>query len=129
MSFSPFVLDASEIAVVDHMLAGGAVVSAQLPRPSRWTPERRLAGSVLAAALVEIRDHHQKPEYRRAIGQDLEWVFSDDDEWPFSFVRLCDAFGVEPTYVRGLVQRWLGSRRAARRESHAPAHAVRHAGA
>jgi hypothetical protein len=107
MSFSPFVLDASEIPVLEHMLAGGAVFAAQLPTASRWTPERRLAGTVLAAALVEVRDHHQKREYLRAIGQDLEWIFSEEQNWPFSFVRLCDAFGVEPEYVRALVLRWL----------------------
>lgn len=129
MSFSPFVLDSSEIRVVEHMLAGGALVAAQLPTPSRWTPERRLAGTVLAAALVEVRDHHAKPEYKRAIGQDLEWIFSDDQDWPFSFLRLCHAFGVEPDYVRALVQRWLRSRGGARRESGACAPAVRHASA
>jgi len=129
MSFSPFVLDASEIRVVEHMLAGGALVPAQAPLPTRWTPERRLAGTVLAAALVEVRDHHQKPGYQRAIGQDLEWIFSDDQDWPFSFVRLCHAFGVEPDYVRTLVQNWLRSHGRSMRKSGAPPHAVRHAGA
>jgi hypothetical protein len=121
------VLDSCEIRVVEHMLAAGAFVAAQLPAPTRWSPERRLAGTVLAAALVEVRDHHDQPKYRDAIGQDLQWIFSDDQEWPYSFVRLCHAFGVEPEYVRAVVQRWMRSRIGAIREPAGPA--VRAAGA
>ena len=127
MSFSPFVLDSSEIPVVEHMLAAGTIVAAQAPAPTRWSPERRLAGTVLAAALVEVRDHHDQPKYQGAIGQDLQWIFSDDSDWPFSFVRLCHAFGVEPEYVRTVVQRWLSSPVDEIREPGAPA--VRSAGA
>ena len=95
------------VNVIAHLLAGAALVPAQTPTPSRWSPERRLASAVLAAALAEVRDHHAKASYRRAIDRDLEWIFSDDMQWPFSFVPLCHALAVEPDYVRTMVRRWL----------------------
>lgn len=95
--------------VIEHLLAGAAILPAQTPTPSQWSPERRLAGAVLAAALAEVRDHHAKASYRRAIDRDLEWIFSDDIQWPFSFVPLCHALAVEPDYVRAMVRRWLSN--------------------
>ena len=35
-----------------------------------------------------------------------EWLFSDDARWPFSFVSICAALGLEPTYLRRGLQRW-----------------------
>jgi hypothetical protein len=130
MSLSPWLPDSSDLPMLEHLLEGGGVVAAQAPSPCNWSPERRLAGAVLASALVEVREHHAKPGYRRAVGKDLEWIFSDDQQWPFSFVRLCQALGVEPDYVRVWVQRWLGSEatRAFDNASH-PVRAIRHAGA
>lgn len=29
-----------------------------------------------------------------------EWILSDDHRWPFSFVNICDALGLEPTSLR-----------------------------
>jgi hypothetical protein len=35
-----------------------------------------------------------------------EWFFSDEERWPFSFVNVCRALGIEPDYVRrGLKRR------------------------
>jgi hypothetical protein len=127
---SPWLPDSSDLPVLDHLLAGGAVVAAQMPSPCRWSPERRLAGAVLASALVEVREHHAKPGYRRAVGKDLEWIFSDDQQWPYSFVRLCEALGVEPDYVRVWVQRWLNAETTpANGNGTSQARAIRHAGA
>ena len=92
--------------VIGHWLASGEILPSQGPSPSGWSPEKKLAGAVLAHTLIEIRDHHHEPHYRRRIAQDLEWVNSDDTEWPYSFVRLCDLFGLELEYVRGIVARW-----------------------
>lgn len=32
--------------------------------------------------------------------EEEEWVLADDTEWPFSFLRLCEAFGIEPDSLR-----------------------------
>jgi hypothetical protein len=130
MSLSPWLSEASDLPGLDHLLAGGAVVAAQAPSACHWSPERRLAGAVLASALVEVREHHAKPGYRRAVGKDLEWIFSDDQQWPFSFIRLCQALGVEPDYVRVWVHRWLhAAPNRVNGNGGNPARAIRHAGA
>jgi hypothetical protein len=130
MSFAPWLPDSSDLPVLEHLLAGGTLVAAQARSPSHWSPERRLAGAVLAAALVEVREHHAKPSYRRAVGKDLEWIFSDDQQWPFSFVRLCQALGVEPDYVRVWVHRWVRSTaEPPSGNGGTPARAIRHASA
>jgi len=38
------------------------------------------------------------------------WVASDDTEWPFSFLNVCQHVGVSPEYVRTCMKQW---RRAA----------------
>lgn len=96
-----------ELSVLSHFFAGGEIVSAQLPSPSIWTAEKKLAAAVLAGALVEVRDYHDQPQYRRRVEQDLDWIMMDDAVWPFSFVRLCHLFGLEPEYVRKTVTHWL----------------------
>lgn len=98
--------EGGDTGVIHHFLATGEILPAQMPSPSNWSPEKKLAGAVLAHTLIEIRDHQRDPHYRRRIAQDLEWVASDDTEWPYSFVPLCELFGLEPQYVRSTVARW-----------------------
>ncbi|HVO28302.1 MAG TPA: hypothetical protein VMW56_32265 [Candidatus Margulisiibacteriota bacterium] len=113
-----------DTSVVGHLLATGEMLPSQMPSPSDWSPEKKLAGAVLAHTLIEIRDHHGDPQYRRRIAQDLEWVNSDDTEWPYSFVPLCELFGLEPEYVRSTVMRWTQMQPA---EPQRPWSAHRHA--
>jgi len=107
MAVPQFGSDGIDLGIIDHLLAGGEMVSAQLPRRSNWSPERKLAGAVFAQALIEIRDRHADPKYARRVAEDLDWIASDDTAWPYSFVPLCELFGLEPDYVRLVVQRWL----------------------
>lgn len=98
-----------DIPVLDHLLASGEILPSQLPSASDWSPEKKLAAAVLGGALLEVRDHHDDLSYRRRVAQDLDWIFTDDHHWPFSFVRLCELFGLEPQYVRAIVRRWQAS--------------------
>lgn len=41
------------------------------------------------------------------------WVMSDDTDWPFAFVNVCNAVGLSPGYVRTAMRKW---RRKAVRE-------------
>lgn len=95
------------LAVVDDMMAGGELLPAQLPAATHLTPEKKLAAAVLASALVEVRDHHGSPSHRHRVNEALEWIALNDREWPFSFVRLCDLFGLEVEWVRGVVAGWV----------------------
>lgn len=89
-----------------HLLAHGTVVASLPPRSSTWSPEKRLAGAILASALVEIRDHQGDHGHGQSVRENLEWLAADDFEWPFSFVRLCQIFDLEPSWVRATVRCW-----------------------
>jgi hypothetical protein len=104
--------DGREVPVLDHLLASGEILPSQLPSLSQWSPEKKLAAAVLGAALLEVRDHHDDVAYRRKVAEDIDWIFADDAHWPFSFVRLCDLFELEPEYVRTIVRRWQTSSRS-----------------
>jgi hypothetical protein len=97
----------SDLAILEHLMARGEMVASQLPAASHWTPEKRLAAAIFAGALVEIRDHAGERKYRRRVMQDLEWVRSHEAEWPISFLRLCELFGLEAAWVRSVVQTWI----------------------
>jgi hypothetical protein len=88
-------------------MAGGGMMPAQLPTGCFWSAEKRLAGAVLADALIEVRDHHADPKYRRLIAEDLVWIRSNDARNPYSFIRLCQLLNIEPVWVRETVYRWM----------------------
>jgi hypothetical protein len=103
------------LSVIDALMAGGELLPAQLPRGSNWSPEKKLAAAVLASALVEIRDHHDTPAHRRHVADALAWVGSDEVEWLYAFLPLCDLLGLEASWVRDVVAGWMGTPRAARK--------------
>ncbi|MGH7961030.1 MAG: hypothetical protein ACRERD_04280 [Candidatus Binatia bacterium] len=35
-----------------------------------------------------------------------EWFFTNDDQWPFSFVQICTVLGLDPEYIRLGLKRW-----------------------
>lgn len=101
--------DDGQLKVLQDLMAGAEITPAQLASTTNWSPEKRLASAVLSAALLEIRTHAGDPRHRRRIQEDLEWVFSDDREWPFSFLRLCDLFDLDVDWVRETVGEWMES--------------------
>jgi hypothetical protein len=94
-------------AIVEDLLTAGAVIPEQHPRSLPWTPEKELAAAVLTDALVEIRDHCGNPSHKNQVAEDLQWVYSNDGDWAFSFVELCLMLDLDPAYVRGTVWHWL----------------------
>lgn len=106
-------VDWSGTEALEELMAGGTMVPAQMPTWCFWSPEKRLAGAVLADALIEIRDHHDDPKYRRLVAEDLAWLRSNDARKPYSFIRLCQLLNVEPVWVRETVQRWMAAAPAA----------------
>jgi hypothetical protein len=107
MELPSFETHGPDLAVIEHMHACGEILASQMPTSSEWSPEKKLAAAVLASALSEIRERHGDRSYRRRVTEDLQWVFSDDLEWPFSFLRLCEVFALDPDYVRAQVKRWM----------------------
>ena len=94
-------------AVVEHWLAGGEMLPTQLPVPSFWSPEKKLAAAVLRDALIAVRQNAGEPRKRRWLAQDLAWISSDEVNSTFAFVPLCELFGFDPAWVRAAVARWL----------------------
>lgn len=35
-----------------------------------------------------------------------QWLFANDDRWPFSFIHICAVLGLNPDYLRRGLQRW-----------------------
>jgi hypothetical protein len=71
-------------------------------------PEKRLMLAVLEDAVGTFQKHAGTPSRR---GQKLfveaeEWFDSDDGDWPFAFVNVCQALGIEPGYLRVGLRRW-----------------------
>ncbi len=97
--------------VIEHMLAGGEIVAAQIPTSSDWSREKKLAAAAFTSGLINIRDNagSTSRRRRREVEEDLQWVLSDDAEWPYSFVRLCELFSMNPIWVRERVLAWLES--------------------
>lgn len=75
-----------------------------------------LRWAVLADALNCLLKVSKKDGRReqRLTKETAEWVFTDEVDWPFSFVNICTALKIDPAYIRrGLLrcmQRGMGER-------------------
>jgi hypothetical protein len=94
---------------------------ALLTKPIRPNRERALAAGVLRQAASDLRRFHEADD---AVGREMHsdarsWFNSNDREWPFSFLNVCELLGISPEDIRDEVfadarTRWLShSRRVA----------------
>lgn len=69
---------------------------------SMATPEKRLLLAVLEEAVATHQRHVLATDRRgRALFADVHaWFVSDDATWLCGFVAICDALGLEASYVR-----------------------------
>lgn len=106
-----------DVGVIEHMLAGGEIVAAQVPSSGSWSREKKLAAAAFTSALINIRDQAASahPRRLREVTEDVDWVMADDFDWPYSFVRLCELFDLETSWVRGVVVGWVGTPRDERK--------------
>jgi hypothetical protein len=77
-------------------------------------PEKRLMLAVLEAAVAEFQRHARAGTRagQRAFDDAEAWIGSDDVQWPFSFVNICQALALEPGAVRSALWRWRDAERA-----------------
>jgi len=98
-------------------------LSLNLVMPSQFFPEggdgpapgeRRLMRAVLKDALAVLFKYEGTQDRRgqRLLAETRHWLESDDADWPFSFVNVCDALGLEPSCVRERVARCRAAQRA-----------------
>jgi hypothetical protein len=80
------------------------------------SPERALVLAVLEQVLGDLEKYRYATRRRqqRLYMEAYKWVASDDREWPYSFVNLCETLGVSPESVR---ERLLGNHTFQRRRT------------
>jgi hypothetical protein len=95
-----------DVALLEELMAGEILLPTQGASPCAWSPEKRLAGAVLRDALLEVRQVRNDARSQARIVEDLAWIYDDDSDWSFSFLRLCAVFGLDPAWVREMVEAW-----------------------
>jgi hypothetical protein len=95
--------------VVMSTLGAEAIVPESYPTVAAalWQPERRLMLAVLEDAIdCYLANVGAQRGIRRARFVDAaRWFQSNDTEWPFSFVCICDALGIDPAVIRRMLVR------------------------
>ncbi len=72
-------------------------------------PEVRLVAALLKDGIDSyIKSLSAKPRRGRKnlANEAEEWIFSKDEEWPFSFENVCQILKIEPDYIRRMLLRY-----------------------
>jgi hypothetical protein len=71
-------------------------------------PEYRLIVAVLQDAIECFQKHlFARDQKARHLFEDAaEWLASDDREWPYSFISICEVLDLNPAYLRSGLQTW-----------------------
>jgi hypothetical protein len=71
-------------------------------------PEKRLMLAVLLDAVECFQKYPfaRRSKVTRQVEDKEDWIFKDDQEWPFSFINICEAVGIDPQYLRNGLSRW-----------------------
>ena len=75
-------------------------------------PERRLIAAVLedVVACLSIDPRYSTGRQRRDFHDARKWINAfDDSEWVFSFGNICETLGIDPSYLRGGLNRWVAT--------------------
>ena len=68
--------------------------------PSLTTGERRLMLAILEDAMRTLLGHRYGSRHARLQREDLDWLMSDDMDDPFTYLRICDALGIDADWLR-----------------------------
>ena len=70
--------------------------------------EKRLMFAVLLDAVECFKKFAPlRPSRSHRFFKDAEeWIFENNHEWPFSFINICEAVGINPRHVRGDLNEW-----------------------
>ena len=84
--------------------------------------ERRLLLAVLEDAIRTYRRYAFANDRHGAVllSHVEEWFASDDTDWTFSFAAICDALGLDASYLRGGLRRLRESDEVSRRTAEPP---------
>jgi hypothetical protein len=98
------------------------IIPAHLLGRTIATPEKRLLLAVLEEA---VGTYHRyvvatDPRDRSIFVAVEEWFACEDATWLYSFVSICDALGLEATYVRSGLRPWVERQRRSLRMTAKP---------
>lgn len=93
---TPLSLDSGPLAVMPEQFG---------PSPRDTLDDRgeyALMRAVLDDALHCYQQKFVKRDKRtqRLADEAARWLWSNDEQWPFSFVRICAALAIDPAYIR-----------------------------
>lgn len=94
------------------LLSVAAVMPEQFYDPSFTPQTERPEVSLMRAVMEEALKCFQyqfypcSPRTQRLAREAELWFFSDDTDWPFAFVNICEALHFEPTYIRRGLRNW-----------------------
>lgn len=95
----------------------GSSDAAGAGRSSQLRGELRLVLAVLMEAINSYCEESFVPG--GGIGEDHQradaWIFTNNRSWPFSFVNICEALGLNPGYVRRNLLEWKRRNMACRK--------------
>ena len=83
-----------------------AVLPEQFYGPPRGTARTSGQVALMRAVLTDAIACYQKQflakgrRSERVAKEAEEWLFGDNESWPFAFVNVCAALGMDPAYVR-----------------------------
>jgi len=93
-------------AVTDHLFTPDALLPSQFAatlQSSAMAPEKARQFAVMCQAAEDLfAVERVKAPLREAAEV---WIRSDDEHWPFSFVLICQAFGLDPDALRAALFR------------------------
>ena len=74
-------------------------------------PETALMYAVLEDAFLCFHKQFEPDQrFMQRAHEAEDWFLSDNSRWLFSFLSVCDALGLEPTYIRQKLKNWTPSR-------------------
>ena len=78
-------------------------------------PEKRLMLAVLEDAVGTFQKYVERPRAdsaQRLFAEVEDWFASDDQDWPYSFVNISHALGLDAAYLRAGLARWRDRQRS-----------------
>jgi hypothetical protein len=81
-----------------------------LRKSDHGNPERRLMAAVLedVVACLSVDVRYCSRRQRRDFYDAQNWINAPyDSDWAFSFSNICEALGIDPSYLRGGLNQWV----------------------
>jgi hypothetical protein len=92
---------------------------AAFTREGGMARERRLMLAVLQDAVECYQKYAlaRDPRGKQLFDDAAEWIDTDEREWSFSYVNICEVLGLNPEYIRRGLSRWRQSRAPIKRNT------------